>query len=260
MNQPIRSKKQLGQHFLTDHNIAKKIAETLSLSGYQDVLEIGPGMGMLTQYLLKKPTSLHLIEKDDEAVDFLQKEFPKLKGKIHAQDFLKCDVVSIIKQKQFAITGNFPYNISSQIVFKLLEIRDFVPEFSGMFQREVAQRICEQPGSKTYGILSVLSQAFYTAEYLFTVSEKVFNPRPKVKSGVIKLSRKKEQQLRCDEKLFFKIVKLAFQQRRKTLRNSLKMLQISSNLKEDAIFGQRPEQLSVQDFVLLTQLIANDTL
>ncbi len=260
MSGPVRAKKYLGQHFLTDHNIAQKIANTLSLEGYQDVLEIGPGMGMLTQYLLQKPVEVHVVEIDKESVAYLQEHYPSLEGKIYSEDFLKQDLSMHFGDRPFAITGNFPYNISSQIVFKVLELRAQVPEFSGMFQKEVAERICERPGSKTYGILSVLVQAFYKAEYLFTVSENVFNPPPKVKSGVLRLKRKQVTQLPCDENLFFKVVKQAFQQRRKTLRNSLKTFNLSPSLKEDAIFGQRPEQLSVQDFISLTQKIENDAL
>ena len=173
-------------------------------------------------------------------------------------DFLKFDLTELYGEEEFAITGNFPYNISSQIVFKMLEMRGQIPEFSGMFQKEVAQRICEKPGSKTYGILSVLVQAFYDAEYLFTVPPTVFDPPPKVDSGVLRLKRKENQKLPCDERLFFKVVKTAFNQRRKTLRNSLKTFNLSDNLKEDAIFDQRPEQLGVADFVTLTQKIAND--
>ncbi len=258
MNDKVRAKKHLGQHFLTDHNIAKKIADTLTLSGYSDVLEIGPGMGMLTQYLLQKEVIAHVVEIDKESVAYLGDHFPQLKDRIYAEDFLKYDIGSLFEGKSFAITGNFPYNISSQIVFKTLALRDQVPEFTGMFQKEVAERICETAGSKAYGILSVLTQAFYHAEYLFTVSERVFDPPPKVKSGVLRLTRKDNYKLACDEKLLFKVVKAAFQQRRKTLRNSLKPFHLSPSLKEDAIFGQRPEQLSVQDFISLTQKIEND--
>jgi 16S rRNA (adenine1518-N6/adenine1519-N6)-dimethyltransferase len=256
----VRAKKHLGQHFLTDENIAKKIADTLTLQGYKKVLEIGPGMGALTKYLLEKPLETFVVEIDNESVEYLKAHYLNLANNIIAKDFLKYNVQEVLGKEPFAIIGNFPYNISSQILFKTLELRDYVPEFSGMFQKEVAQRVCEQPGSKAYGILSVLVQAFYDAEYLFTVSEKVFNPPPKVKSGVLRLIRKEDYSLPCDEKLFFRVVKTAFNQRRKTLRNSLKTFNLSDNLKEDAIFGQRPEQLHVQDFITLTQKIANDTL
>jgi 16S rRNA (adenine1518-N6/adenine1519-N6)-dimethyltransferase len=254
----VKAKKHLGQHFLKDESIAKAIADTLSLEGYNDVLEIGPGMGVLTQYLLDKPTNTYVIEIDTESVAYLDANYPKLKDKIISKDFLKYDVNEIFEGKQFAIIGNFPYNISTQIVFRTLEFRYQIPEFSGMFQKEVAERICEKKGSKTYGILSVLAQAFYDAEYLFTVDEHVFNPPPKVKSGVMRLRRKEDFSLPCGEKLFFTVVKTAFQQRRKTLRNSLKTLNLSDNLREDKVLDLRPEQLSVEDFIALTQKIEAD--
>lgn len=251
----VRAKKHLGQHFLTDESVAEKIGETLSYKGYPHVLEIGPGMGVLTKYLLKKDVDVHVIEIDTESVAYLKEHYPALEGKIHEKDFLKYDIGEVFGQDQFAIIGNFPYNISSQIVFKMLELRKYIPEFSGMFQKEVAQRICEKEGSKTYGILSVLVQAFYEAEYLFTVPPTVFNPPPKVDSGVLRLTRKEDLSLPCDEKLFFRVVKTAFQQRRKTLRNSLKIFDLPENIKEDSIFGLRPEQLSTARFIELTQKI-----
>ena len=255
----VRAKKHLGQHFLKDENIAKKIAETLTLNGYKTVLEIGPGMGVLTKYLLdKKNLTTYVIEIDSESVDYLKANYLNLANRIIEKDFLKYDLNEVFKDESFAIIGNFPYNISSQIVFKTLEMRNQVPEFSGMFQKEVAKRICEKEGSKSYGILSVLTQAFYKAEYLFTVPPQVFSPPPKVDSGVLKLTRKENYTLPCDEKLFFKVVKTAFQQRRKTLRNSLKTFNLSDNLKANVIFGKRPEQLSVQEFIILTSLIEND--
>ena len=254
----VKAKKHLGQHFLKDESIAKAIADTLSLEGYNDVLEIGPGMGVLTKYLLDKPTNTYVIEIDTESVAYLDANYPKLKDKIISKDFLRYDIKEIFEGKQFAIIGNFPYNISTQIVFRTLEFRHQIPEFSGMFQKEVAERICEKKGSKTYGILSVLAQAFYDAEYLFTVDEHVFNPPPKVKSGVMRLRRKENFSLPCGEKLFFTVVKTAFQQRRKTLRNSLKTLNLSDNLREDTILDLRPEQLSVEDFIVLTQKIEAD--
>ncbi|MDY2586034.1 16S rRNA (adenine(1518)-N(6)/adenine(1519)-N(6))-dimethyltransferase RsmA [Winogradskyella aquimaris] len=254
----VRAKKHLGQHFLRDENIAKKIADTLTLQGYKDVLEIGPGMGVLTKYLLKKDVNTHVIEIDTESVEYLKNHYLNLSDRIYEKDFLKYDITEVFKDRPFAIIGNFPYNISSQIVFKTLEMRHQVPEFSGMFQKEVAQRICSQEGSKIYGILSVLTQAFYNAEYLFTVSPSVFNPPPKVDSGVLLLRRKENFSLPCDEALFFKVVKTSFQQRRKTLRNSLKTFNLSDNLKANTIFGQRPEQLSVSQFIELTSLIEND--
>lgn len=248
----VRAKKHLGQHFLTDEKTARAIADSLTYSGYRNVLEIGPGMGVLTKYLIKKEIELHVIEIDRESVAYLQEHFPELEDKIHEKDFLKYDVQAIFKGEPFAIIGNFPYNISTQIVFKTLENRGEIPEFSGMFQKEVAQRIAAPHGNKTYGILSVLAQAFYEVTYLFTVPPEVFNPPPKVESGVIRLKRKENFSLPCDEALFFRVVKTAFQQRRKTLRNSLKIFQLPDNLREDAIFGQRPEQLSTEQFMELT--------
>ncbi len=254
----VTAKKHLGQHFLKDESIAKDIADTLNLEGYNDVLEIGPGMGVLTKYLLEKPINTYVIEIDTESVTYLDANYPKLKDKIISKDFLKYNINEIFEGKQFAIIGNFPYNISTQIVFRTLEFRDQIPEFAGMFQKEVAERICEKKGTKAYGILSVLVQAFYEAEYLFTVDEHVFNPPPKVKSGVLRLRRKEDYSLPCSEKLFFTVVKTAFQQRRKTLRNSLKTLNLSDNLREDTIFDLRPEQLNVEQFIGLTQKIEAD--
>lgn len=263
----VRAKKHLGQHFLNDENIAKKIADTLTENGYDNVLEIGPGMGVLTKYLLEKKPKVTVMELDSESVVYLQDTFPvehikldtsKEKFNIIEGDFLKKDFTEIFNKQQVAIIGNFPYNISSQIVFKAIENREYVPEFSGMFQKEVAERIAEKEGSKTYGILSVLTQAFYDAEYLFTVPPSVFNPPPKVDSGVIRLIRKENYTLPVDEKLFFRVVKTAFNQRRKMLRSSLKSFNLSDTLKEDPIFAMRPEQLSVQKFIELTQKIAQD--
>jgi len=254
----VKAKKYLGQHFLTDENIAKKIADTLVGINYDNVLEIGPGMGVLTKYLLEKDFTTFVIEIDSESVEYLQANFLNLAPRIIEQNFLKYNLNEVFKEEQFAIIGNFPYNISTQIVFKTLEMREQIPEFSGMFQKEVAQRICEKEGSKAYGILSVLTQAFYKAEYLFTVPPTVFNPPPKVESGVLRLTRKENFDLPCDEKLFFRVVKTGFQQRRKTLRNSLKTFNLSDNLKANVIFDKRPEQLSVDSFIELTQLIEGD--
>ncbi len=254
----VKAKKHLGQHFLKDENIAKKIGDTLTLNGYKKVLEIGPGMGVLTKYLLQKKVETYVIEIDTESVEYLQANYLNLAPRILEKDFLKYNLNEVFNDEPFAITGNFPYNISSQIVFKTLEMRNQIPEFTGMFQKEVAQRICSKEGSKVYGIMSVLTQAFYDAEYLFTVPPSVFNPPPKVDSGVLRLIRKENFTLPCDEKLFFKVVKQGFQQRRKTLRNSLKTFNLSDNLKANSIFGQRPEQLNVQEFIELTQLIEND--
>lgn len=252
----VKAKKHLGQHFLKDEGIARDIADTLTLEGYNKVLEIGPGMGVLTKYLLAKPTETFVIEIDTESVEYLNAHYPKLHGHIISKDFLKYNIAEDFGADPLAIIGNFPYNISTQIVFRTLELRERIPEFAGMFQKEVAERICEKKGSKTYGILSVLVQAFYDAEYLFTVPEHVFNPPPKVKSGVLRLRRKENFHLPVDEKMFFSVVKAAFNQRRKTLRNSLKTYITSQELKEDSIFDLRPEQLSVEQFINLTQKIA----
>jgi len=256
----VKAKKHLGQHFLTDENIAKKIANSLKGQNYDHVLEIGPGMGILTKYLLEKDYTTHVIEIDTESVEYLKAHYLNLSDRIISKDFLKLNLDDFFGNKQLAIIGNFPYNISSQIVFKTLENKRYVPEFSGMFQKEVAKRIAEGPGSKVYGIISVLTQAFYDVEYLFTVPPGVFNPPPKVDSGVIRLIRKKKYTLDVDEKLFFKVVKTAFNQRRKMLRSSLKSFNLSDKLREDAIFAQRPEQLSVQEFISLTQKIAKDAI
>jgi 16S rRNA (adenine1518-N6/adenine1519-N6)-dimethyltransferase len=265
---PVKAKKHLGQHFLKDEDIAKQIADTLTFKGYENAIEIGPGTGVLTKYILEQDINLVAMDLDSESIIYLNHSFfleqPQFIGrkkdfKVIEADFLKYDVTTLFGNEQFAITGNFPYNISTQIVFKLLEIRNLVPEFSGMFQKEVAQRICEKEGSKTYGILSVLVQAFYDAEYLFTVAPTVFNPPPKVESGVLRLTRKENQTLDCNEKSLFRVVKAAFGQRRKTIRNSLKTFDLSDSLKEDTIFDKRPEQLSVTDFISLTNKIDNDT-
>ena len=256
----VRAKKYLGQHFLKDEEFAKKISDTLTLKGYKNVLEIGPGMGVLTKYLVEKDVAVIAMELDTESVSYLENHFKNKNLQIIPADFLKFDLTGFFNGESYAITGNFPYNISTQIVFKTLEWRDQIPEFTGMFQKEVAKRICEKEGSKTYGIMSVLVQAFYTAEYLFTVPPTVFNPPPKVESGVLRLRRKEDYSLPCDEKMLFKVVKTAFQQRRKTLRNSLKVFNLSDKLKEDTIFGQRPEQLSVTEFIALTQKLENDAI
>ncbi|GGD82054.1 16S rRNA (adenine(1518)-N(6)/adenine(1519)-N(6))-dimethyltransferase RsmA [Planktosalinus lacus] len=262
----VGAKKHLGQHFLKDEHIAQKIANTLTLKGYKNVIEIGPGMGVLTKYLIEKDIDLIAMDIDTESVNYLNTNFKsqyseQLKNKnfqVVEADFLKIDLSDYYREVPFAIVGNFPYNISTQIVFKMLEWRHQIPEFTGMFQKEVAQRICEKEGSKAYGILSVLVQAFYTAEYLFTVPPSVFNPPPKVDSGVLRLIRKENFTLPCNEKLFFNVVKTAFNQRRKTLRNSLKSFALSENLKEDIIFDKRPEQLGFEAFIELTQKIESD--
>lgn len=261
---PVRAKKYLGQHFLKDESIAEQIAGTLTLQGVRNVIEIGPGTGVLTKYLLLRDIDLVAMDLDSESIVYLNHSFPldhpeAMIGpstlKVLEADFLQHDIASLFDGQPFAITGNFPFNISTQIVFKMLEIKEQVPEFSGMFQKEVAERICAKAGNKTYGILSVLVQAFYDAEYLFTVPPEVFDPPPKVKSGVLRLERKHKYGLDCDERLFFKVVKTAFNQRRKTMRNSLKTMDLTDTLRLDPIFDKRPEQLTVNDFIWLTTKI-----
>ena len=254
----VKAKKHLGQHFLKDLNIAQQIANALTGIGYSKVLEIGPGMGMLTQYLLPKEYETSVVEIDRESVQYLEKKYPELKDRIFSADFLKLELSDFFANKQVAIIGNFPYNISSQIIFKTIENREQVPEFAGMFQKEVALRIAAQPGSKTYGIISVLTQVYYDVAFLFTVPPEVFDPPPRVESGVIRLTRKKDFKLSVDHDLFRKVVKTAFNLRRKTMRNSLKPLNLSDKLREDSIFALRPEQLSVTQFIALTKLIAAD--
>jgi len=265
----VRAKKHLGQHFLNDEDTAKNIANSLSGVGYGTVLEIGPGMGVLTKYLLESEAQINVIEIDRDSVAYLNNDFKNehvnldtsnAKFKIIEGDFLKQDIPTFFNKKQVAIIGNYPYNISSQIIFKAIENREYIPELSGMFQKEVAKRIVEKEGSKIYGIISVLTQAFFDVEYLFTVPPSVFNPPPKVDSGVIRLIRKKDFSLSVDEKLFFRVVKTAFNQRRKMLRSSLKSFKLSDTLKEDAIFAMRPEQLSVSEFIKLTHKIATDVI
>ena len=253
----VKPKKSLGQHFLKDNNIANKIVDSLDRKS-KNVLEIGPGMGILTKFLLKKKYNLRLVEIDSESVSFLINNLDIEESKIIENDFLKLDLTKLFPGNNFSIIGNFPYNISSQIVFKILENRNIINEMCGMFQYEVAERICESEGSKKYGILSVLTQAFFEVSFLFEVSNHLFLPPPKVKSAVISLRRKDEIELGCDETLFFKIVKLSFQQRRKTIRNSLKKINLSNNLREDSIFDNRPEQLSVNQFIELTKLVQGD--
>lgn len=291
----VRAKKALGQHFLTDLSIAKRIADALETgnpaaderTGNEptlkedekerestasaepvDVLEVGPGMGVLTQYLLQRPDiSLKMVEIDTESVDYLLSHFPQVNGRLLEADFLKLRLEKFF-QGEFCVIGNFPYNISSQIFFKILEYREQVPQVVCMIQKEVAERIAEKPGTKTYGILSVLLQAWYDIEYLFTVGEGAFNPPPKVKSAVIRLHRNTRTSLGCDEKLFKSIVKMSFNQRRKTMRNSLKPIIMDKASREgwsderrsafmaEPVFEQRPERLSVEDFINLTNMLA----
>ncbi|BAO54459.1 16S rRNA (adenine(1518)-N(6)/adenine(1519)-N(6))-dimethyltransferase RsmA [Nonlabens marinus] len=257
----VTAKKHLGQHFLKDESVAIDIAECLSYEGYNQVLEIGPGTGVLTKHVLRKGIKVTALELDSESVVYLKHSFPLEHNKIVSPesfqvvetDFLQKDLKEIYDDRPFAIIGNFPYNISTQIVFKTLEYRDQIPEFGGMFQKEVAQRICADHGSKTYGILSVLTQAYYNADYLFTVGPEVFDPPPRVHSGVLLLTRKSDyDQLSCSFEKLRQVVKLAFQQRRKTLRNSLKSMDLPDEMRDRELFSLRPEQISVQDFVDLT--------
>ena len=254
----VRPKKHLGQHFLADPNIARRIVESLRLpDGVREVLEIGPGMGVLTQYLLQNPAyQTSVVEIDTESVAYLTEHYPALVPRIYATDFLRQDLGQLFPDTPLAIIGNFPYNISTQIFFQVLASRQQVREVVGMLQKEVAERLAEPPGSKTYGILSVLLQAYYDIEYLFTVPAHVFVPPPKVESAVVRLTRNKTEKLDCDEKLFFRVVKQAFSTRRKTLRNALKPLGMSAETMAADIFDKRAEQLSVSDFVLLTNLVA----
>ena len=254
----VRPKKHLGQHFLADPNIARNIVGALQLpDGVQQVLEIGPGMGVLTKYLLENPAyQTSVVEIDTESVAYLEVHYPALADRIYATDFLKQSLATMFPDQPLAIIGNFPYNISSQIFFAVLNNRQQVREVVGMIQKEVAQRLAEPPGSKTYGILSVLLQAYYKIDYLFTVPPHVFVPPPKVESAVVRLTRNTTEQLDCDEKLFFRVVKQAFQTRRKTLRNALKPFGMPAEATTDAIFDKRAEQLGVAEFVGLTQRVA----
>ena len=252
----VKAKKHLGQHFLRDSSISQRIVESISFSKSQNVLEIGPGTGALTKWLLeeKKIQSLFLMDVDQESITFLNQAYPELERNILFADFLNYNIDEFLVNESFNVVGNFPYNISSQILFRCLDFKDRIPEIVGMFQREVAQRIAQGPGNKQYGILSVFMQAYYDIEYLFTVDEDVFDPPPKVKSGVIRCVRNSRTKLPCDEKLFKRVVKTAFNQRRKTMRNSLKSLQGTTMLPEK-FSGERPEQCSVEDFIELTNVI-----
>ena len=254
---PVSPKKKLGQHFLNDINIAQKIADLLQDQFCENILEIGPGTGVLTRFLIPYSQNLKLVEIDTESVAYLNQRYPKFQKNILSEDFLKMDLSKVYENQNFSIIGNFPYNISSQIVFKALEYRQYVPFFCGMFQKEVAQRICEKPGTKAYGILSVLCQTYFHTQYHFSVPPGVFSPPPKVDSGVLSLQRKEDLIIDFDEKLLFKVVKTSFQQRRKTLRNSLKILNIPKLILEDSIFDLRPEKLSAVQFIELTKKVGN---
>ena len=258
----VRPKKNLGQHFLTDLSIARRIADTVDACPGLPVLEVGPGMGVMTQYLVEKPRPFKVVEIDRESVAYLNEHFPKLRENILGEDFLRMDLNKVFDGQQFVLTGNYPYDISSQIFFKVIDNRELIPCCTGMIQHEVALRMASQPGTKAYGILSVLIQAWYDVEYLFMVDETVFNPPPKVKSAVIRMTRNQTQHLGCDEQLFKRVVKTVFNQRRKMLRVSLKQLLPSSALAapdsplaDHPFMTLRPEQLSIPQFVELTNMV-----
>ena len=263
MMKQVRPKKNLGQHFLTDLTIARRIADTVDACPDIPVLEVGPGMGVMTQYLVEKPRPFKVVEIDRESVAYLNEHFPQLRANILGEDFLRMDLQRVFDGQQFVLTGNYPYDISSQIFFKMLDNRDLIPCCTGMIQHEVALRMASKPGNKAYGILSVLIQAWYNVEYLFTVEPSVFNPPPKVQSAVILMTRNKVDHLDCDEQLFKRVVKAVFNQRRKMLRVSLRQLLPSTSpiLSADAqepMMTRRPEQLSVQDFVTLTNMVSDE--
>lgn len=258
----VRPKKNLGQHFLTDLNIAKAIADTVDACADIPVLEVGPGMGVLTQYLVEKSREVKVVEIDAESVAYLNERFPRLRDNIIGEDFLRMDLSKVFNGRQFVLTGNYPYDISSQIFFKMLDNKELIPCCTGMIQREVAQRMASQPGTKAYGILSVLIQAWYDVEYLFTVDENVFNPPPKVKSAVIRMKRNNVTNLGCDEALFKRVVKTVFNQRRKMLRVSLKQLFAGKPMNDSFISAdimtKRPEQLTIAQFVELTNMVEKE--
>ena len=261
----VRPKKNLGQHFLTDLNIAKAIADTVDACPDLPVMEVGPGMGVMTQYLVEKPRPFKVVEIDRESVAYLQEHVPRLSNNIIGGDFLRMDLREVFDGQQFVLTGNYPYDISSQIFFKMLDNKDLIPCCTGMIQHEVALRMASQPGNKQYGILSVLIQAWYHVEYLFTVEPGVFNPPPKVQSAVIRMTRNEVTDLGCDETLFRRVVKTVFNQRRKMLRVSLRQLfngaqTASPHFFEDPMMTRRPEQLSIQEFVELTNKVEKELL
>ena len=260
----VRPKKNLGQHFLIDLNIAKRIADTVDACPDLPVLEVGPGMGVLTQFLMPKNRPLKVVEIDKESVAYLHEHFPALSDRIVGDDFLRMDLTTLFDGHDFVLTGNYPYDISPQIFFKMIDNRNLIPCCTGMIQREVALRMASEPGNKAYGILSVLTQAWYDVEYLFTVDENVFNPPPKVKSAVIRMTRNQTRELGCDEKLFKRVVKTVFNQRRKMLRVSLRQI-FGGKSSDDAFFQhplmtRRPEQLSIVQFVELTNLVGQELL
>jgi len=253
----VKAKKQLGQHFLIDLNIAKQIADTVDACPDIPILEIGPGMGVLTQFLVTKNREVKAVEIDRESVAFLNENYPSLRDNIIGDDFLRMNLTEVFGGRQFVLTGNYPYDISSQIFFRMLDNRNLIPCCTGMIQREVAQRIASKPGNKAYGILSVLIQAWYDTEYLFTVDENVFNPPPKVKSAVIRMTRNNVEKLDCDEEMFRRVVKTVFNQRRKMLRVSLRQIIPDAPLltSNHPFMTRRPEQLSVAEFVELTKMV-----
>tara|TARA_B100000508_G_scaffold141097_1_gene146946 strand:- start:39464 stop:40246 length:783 start_codon:yes stop_codon:yes gene_type:complete len=257
----VKPKKHLGQHFLVDKNISRKIADSfIGFRGVTNVLEIGPGTGAITQFFVEREElNFHVIDLDLESIRYLEDHYPQLDEKIHEADFLKMDFTTVFGDEPFAVVGNFPYNISSQILFKCLENRNQIPEIMGMFQKEVAQRVAESPGSKQYGILSVMLQTYYDIEYCFTVSENVFNPPPKVKSGVIRCTRNRRDELPVDESLYEKVVKSTFNQRRKTIRNGLKTIVDVKELPDHPFLSKRAEKLSVEDFIELTRFVSEHT-
>ncbi len=258
----VRPKKNLGQHFLTDLDIARRIADTVDACPDLPVLEVGPGMGVLTQYLVQKPRPVRVVEIDTESVAYLQEHYPSLREQIISDDFLKMDLHALFGGQQFVLTGNYPYDISSQIFFKMLDNKDLIPCCTGMIQHEVALRMASAPGNKAYGILSVLIQAWYNVEYLFMVDEHVFNPPPKVKSAVIRMTRNEVTDLGCDEQLFRRVVKAVFNQRRKMLRVSLRQLfqgrAPEEDFFDDPMMTRRPEQLSIAEFVELTNKVGEE--
>ena len=251
----MKAKKSYGQHFLTNEEMAAQIADSLTIEGYSRALEVGPGQGFLTKYLLQRDVDLLVVEADRDMVGYLGKNYPDLHERIIPADFMKLDLKQFFKDEQFALIGNYPYNISSQILFKMLDYRNQIPEMVGMFQKEVAERVVAPAGNKTYGVISVLMAAYYEGEYLFTVGPENFNPPPKVQSAVIRLRRKEDSELGCDAKLFKKVVKQAFSQRRKMLRNTMKVYLSGNDILENEFFKQRPEKLTLEDFVQLTKWV-----
>ncbi len=252
----MKAKKSYGQHFLNSESIARRIAQSLTLGANGSrVLEVGPGKGMLTRFLLEEGYDLTVVEADPDMVDYLYAHYPSLRAHIVLGNFLRIDLQKLFQGQAFGLIGNFPYNISSQILFRMLEYQELIPEMVGMFQKEVAQRVVAGPGSKTYGVISVLIQGYYHGEFLFGVSRNKFSPPPKVESAVIRLTRLPEPKIDCDVRLFRSVVKIAFGQRRKMLRNTMKSFLKGAPILKDPFFQQRPERLSVDDFVALTQEI-----